>query len=92
MHHVVIRLRGVRMVVVLVERWQLAPQHSDSLISQLQCRFALPAMLVSRDDATWSGSRARAQFDYMPYFYDLLAIDDLDWLELPAAVEPELPF
>lgn len=88
----IVRLREVRMAVVLVEPGQLhAPAHQ--LLAELQVRFKLPVMLVARDDSAWNGARARAEFDPVPYLYALLAIrDDVDWSEIPPAVEPELPF
>lgn len=77
------------MAVVLVERGQL---HDDQLIVRLQMRLALPVMLATRDDATWKGAKARAQFDAEPYLAALLALDDIDWSELGEPAEPELPF
>lgn len=89
MYYSVLRLRDVRMAVVLVERGQL---HDDALINQLQAHLALPVMLVTRDDTSMKGAQARAQFDAEPYLFALLALHDVEWAELPAAVEPELPF
>lgn len=92
MQHTVVRLRGVRMVVVLVERWQMNAPHSDNLIFELQQRFSIPAMLVTRDDSTWTAVRAHAQFDALSYVGELLAVEDIEWSNLPEMVEPEPPF
>lgn len=89
MHYSVLRLRDVRMAVVLVEIGQL---HDDELIISLQAQLALPVMLVARHDGSWKGVKARAQFDALPYLSVLLAQDDIEWSELPAPVEPDLPF
>lgn len=89
MQYSVLRLRDVRLAVVLVDGGQL---HDDALITQLQAQLALPVMLVARDDATLKGARARAQFDAEPYVFALLALDDVEWAELPAVEEQELPF
>lgn len=89
MHYTVVRLRGVRMAVVLVENLQL---NDESLIVRLQMQFSLPVMLAARDEASWKGVRARAQFDAMPYLAELLALDDVEWIELGTLTEPEIPF
>lgn len=89
MHYSVLRLCEVRMAVVLVEKWQL---HDDRLLGQLQTQMALPVMLVARDDGGWQGVKARAQFYTVPYLGALLALDELEWAELPLPPEPELPF
>lgn len=89
MHYSVLRLRDVRMAVVLVENGQL---HNDVLIAQLQTHLSLPVMLVAKDDMTLKGMRARAQFDAEPYLFALLALDDLEWSELPQKEEADLPF
>lgn len=73
----------------MVEKGQL---HDDVLIARLQQQMALPVMLVARDDAVWNGVKARAQFDAAPYLFALLALDEVEWLELPEMAEPELPF
>jgi hypothetical protein len=88
MNYAVLRLEGVRMAVVLVDRWKL----QDELIVQLQTRLAMPVMLVSRDDAAWNGVRAKAQFDSAPYLCALLRAGEIEWAELPAEAEAELPF
>ncbi|WP_288379807.1 hypothetical protein [uncultured Massilia sp.] len=87
--HTVLRLRGVRMAVVLVEAGEL---HDDQLIVRLQMQLALPVMLVARDDVILQRAKARAQFDAEPYLFALLALDEIEWSELPAITEPELPF
>jgi hypothetical protein len=89
MHYSVLRLRDVRMAVVLVEGGQM---QDEELISQLQTQLAMPVMLVARDEASLKGARARAQFDAEPYLFAMLALDDIEWTELPRQVEPELPF
>ena len=89
MHYSVLRLRGVRMAAVLVEVGRL---QDDALIAQLQAQFALPVMLVAHHDGNWKGAKARAQFDAMPYLGALLSLEDVEWSELPAPVEPGLPF
>jgi len=88
MQHAVLRLRGLRMAAVLVERSQL---YNHVLLAQLQNRLALPVMLVAQDGASWTGAKAKAQFDAEPYLYELLSNDDIDWSELPAEIEDELP-
>lgn len=93
MHYAVVSLRGVRMAVVLVERGQLVGPRSDVLIAELQAQLATPVMLVSRDGASWKGAKAKAHFDAEPYLFALLSNDDdVEWVELPAPVEAELPF
>lgn len=89
MHYSVLRLRDVRMAVVLVEGGQL---QDDALISQLQIQLAMPVMLVARDEASAKGAKARAQFNAEPYLFALLALDEIEWSELPGQVEQELPF
>lgn len=89
MQHAVLRLRGVRMAAVLVERSQL---HNQVLLARLQNRLELPVMLVVQDGTSWTGAKAKAQFDAEPYLYELLSNDDIDWSELPAEIENELPF
>lgn len=89
MHYSVLRLRGVRMAVVLVERSRL---HDDALIAQLQAQLGLAVMLAARDDAVWKGVKARAQFDATPYLNELLSIENVEWSPLPAVEESELPF
>lgn len=87
-----VRLVGVPHVVVLVEKWQLSSQHADPMIFELQERFTIPAMLVAQDDASWMGVRAYAQMDPATYLNALLAMEDIEWCELPPASEPALPF
>lgn len=79
----VLRLRNQRMVVALVERWQLSSRHAPGLLIQLQGHFSLPAMLVARDDSTWRNARAYAEFDSERQLFDLLAVDDIEWAEMP---------
>lgn len=80
----VLRLRGERMVVAIVERWQLGGRHAPALVEQLQDRFDLPAMLVAQDDASWRTARAYAQFDAEPRLFELLAAaGDIEWCEMP---------
>jgi hypothetical protein len=92
MHYTITKLRGVRMAVFLVERNQLSGVQARLLLSRMQARFALPAMLVARDNGNWKGAQARADFDATEYLHALLAIEDLDWAELEPIAEPELPF
>lgn len=89
MLHAVLRLRGLRMVVVLVP---LGGIKDEALVIRIQSQFALPAMLVARHDGDWKGAKAWAQFDAAPYLAALLALDEVDWAELPDVLEPELPF
>lgn len=77
------------MAVVMVEKCQV---QDDELVMQLQQQLAQPVMLVARDEAAVKGMRAHAQFDPAPYLFALLAAEDVEWIELPAEVEPELPF
>lgn len=84
-----LRLRGVRMAVVMVGAGQL---RDDMLIARLQRQFGLPVMLVTRDEAAVKGMRAYAQFDPAPYLFALLAGENVEWIELPAETEPEIPF
>lgn len=88
MHYSVLNLRGVRIAVVLVEMGQL----SDDLIVTLQAQLVLPVMLVAPHEGDWKGAKARAQFDTVPYLGALLGLDEIEWSELPAPVEPDLPF
>lgn len=88
MQHAVLRLRDVRMAVALVENGQLY----DSLIEHLQVQLGIPVMLVARDEGRLKGVKARAQFDPDPYLFALLAAGEIEWSELPEALEPELPF
>jgi hypothetical protein len=78
----VLRLRGERMVVALVERWQLDGRHAAGLVQHLQLHFKVPAMLVARDDSDWRNARAYAEFDSRMYLFELLAADDVDWNEM----------
>lgn len=79
----VLRLRGERTVVALVERWQLGRQAPD-LIKQLQDRFHVPAMLVAADDSSWRTARAYAEFDTQCHLFELLGMaEDVQWSELP---------
>jgi hypothetical protein len=84
-----LRLRGVRTAVVMVGTGQL---RDDALLARLQRQFALPVMLVTRDDSAIKGMRAYAQFDVAPYLFALLAGENVEWVQLPEEVEPELPF
>jgi hypothetical protein len=78
----VLRLRGERMVVALVERWQLERHHAAGLVSHLQSRFHLPAMLIARDDSDWRNAKAYADFDVTRYLFEILTLDEIDWNEL----------
>jgi len=89
MQYADVRLRGVRTAVVLVGAGSL---HDEALIVRLQRRLALPVMLVTQDETSIQGMRAYAQFDAVPYLFALLASEDVEWLELEAEVEQELPF
>jgi hypothetical protein len=87
------RLRGARIAVVLVERRQLVREHSNKLIAELQLQFQFPVMLVAADEGQWLNAKVVAQFDATHHLYDLLALrDEIEWLEVPAAIEPEIPF
>lgn len=78
----VLRLRGQRMVVALVERQQLGRQAPD-LIKQLQDRFHVPAMLVA-SDSSWRTARAYAEFDTQRHLFELIGIaEHVQWSELP---------
>lgn len=78
----VLRLRGERMVVALVERWQLGSHHAPALVNHLQDHFHLPAMLVARDDSSWRNAKAYADFDAERHLFELLAVDNIDWNEM----------
>jgi hypothetical protein len=81
----VLRLRGERMVVALVDRWQLGGRHAPSLVEQLQSQFQLPAMLVAPDDSTWRTARAYAEFDSERPLFELLSTcADIEWNEMSA--------
>lgn len=81
----VLRLRGERMVVGLVKRWQLSGRHAPGLVEQLQERFCLPAMLIAPDDSTWRTARAYANFDSERPLFELLAMAaDVEWNEVPS--------
>lgn len=92
MHYVELRLRQVRMAVVLVSKGQLAGAFGSELIVRLQAQLKLPVMLVERTDGGYENARARADFDVAPFLYVLMALDEVDWKELPEPEEPELPF
>jgi hypothetical protein len=80
----VVRLRGERTIVVLVERWQLGGRHAPSLVEQIQDQFDLPTMLVARDDASWRTARAYANFDAeRPLFELIAAAEHIEWDEMP---------
>ena len=81
----VLRLRGERTVVALVERWQLGGRHAQDLIEQLQHEFHLPAKLVARDDSHWRTARAYAEFDAERPLFELLAAGSIEWDEFPDA-------
>jgi hypothetical protein len=79
------RLCEERLAVVLVEKRELAEPRATTLIQQLQAELAIPVMLVARDNETWTGARARAEFDPRPHLYALLGMRDIDWAPLPRA-------
>lgn len=86
MLYAVLRLRGVRTVVALVERWQLGGRHAPGLVDELQLRFELPAVLVANDDSSWRTAKAYAAIDSERPLFELLAgAADIEWHELPAA-------
>jgi hypothetical protein len=91
MLHSIQRLRGVRMAIVLVEPRQLGWDVAGPLLSELQAKFQLPAMLVARDNTAWNNARSVAEFDSVPYLLEFLALGDVEWTEAKFA-EPELPF
>jgi hypothetical protein len=78
----VLRLRGERVVVALVDRWQINPAHGAGLIAHLGEQFHLPAMLVARDDNDWRNARAYADFDPTRHLYELLSVEEVDWNEM----------
>lgn len=81
------------MAVVLVGLRQIAWDQADLLLKDLQFRFQLPVMLVARDQTVWNNAKAVAQFDAMPYLFELLPeIDELEWAEVPPPIEKEVPF
>ena len=83
MQYAVLRVRGVRTVVGLVERWQLGGRHAPDLVEKLQRQFALPAILVACDDSTWRTARAYAANDSERPLFELLAdAADIEWQEL----------
>ena len=83
MQYAVLRVRGVRTVVGLVERWQLGGRHAPDLVDKLQRQFALPAVLVACDDSTWRTARAYAANDSERPLFELLAdAADIEWREL----------
>ena len=85
MQYAVLRVRGVRTVVVLVERWQLGGRHAPGLAHQLEQQFELPAVLVANDDSSWRTARAYAAQDSERTLFELLAgADDIEWQEIPA--------
>jgi hypothetical protein len=87
------RLRGARIAVVLVEKRQLTSEQSEQLIADLQFQFQYPVMLVAADQGQWINAKAIAQFDATPHLFDLIAQrDEIEWLEIPEAVELDPPF
>lgn len=79
------------MAVMLVDRRQLVWEQAGPLIAELQPKFQLPVMLVARDNTAWNNARSTAEFDSVPYLLELLALGDIEWIEL-SFCEPELPF
>ncbi|WEF34892.1 hypothetical protein [Pseudoduganella chitinolytica] len=92
MHYVVLRLRDVRMAIVLVEKSQMDGAAGGELLTKLQFQLKLPVMLVSHTDGRWENARARADFNVAPFLFALMALDEVDWKELPKPEEPDLPF
>jgi len=84
MQYAVLRVRGVRTVVVLVERWQLGGRYAPGLVHQLEQQFELPAVLVANDDSSWRTARAYAAHDSERPLFELLAgAEDIEWQEMP---------
>lgn len=83
MQYAVLRVRGERTVVALVERWQLSARYAPGLVEHLQGEFSLPAVLVARDDSSWRTARAYSPGDSQRALFELLATAaDIDWNEL----------
>lgn len=78
------RLCEQRTAVVLVEKRQLSQPAASNLLRRLQNALSLPVMLVARDDDTWTGARAAADFNPHPHLYALMDVRDIDWSPLPS--------
>jgi hypothetical protein len=79
----IVRVRETRVAAVLVERKHLSGSSASPLIQLLENELSLPVMLVAQDEAALAGARAYAEFDPMPYLYELLGTSDIDWMTLP---------
>lgn len=79
----IVRIKEARVAAVLVQKKDLGGSEADSLIQRLENQLCLPVMLVSPDSMALAGARAYAEFDPMPYLYELLAMGDVDWAPLP---------
>jgi len=83
MQYAVLRVRGERTVVALVERWQLSSRYAPGLVENLQDQFSLPAVLVACDDSSWRTARAYSDTDPERVLFELLSTAaDIDWHEL----------
>lgn len=89
MHYAVLRLCDTRLVVALVERWQLGSRHGSVLVEQLERQFDLPVLLVAADDSDWRNAKAYAEFESERHLYALIALEHVEWNELPANQEVE---
>lgn len=79
----VVRVRDERIAAVLVSRKDLVDPRASFLIDDLEVSLSLPVMLVSRDETTWTGARARARFSTEAPLYSLLSNSEVDWREVP---------
>lgn len=79
----IVRIKETRVAAVLVERKDLSGPGADSLLRRLECQLSHPVMLVCPDATALAGARAYAEFDPMPYLYELLRARDVDWALLP---------
>jgi hypothetical protein len=79
----IVRIKEARVAAVLVGRKDLSGPGADLLIRNLESQLPHPVMLVCPDDTALAGAKAYADFDPMPYLYELLATRDVDWMTLP---------
>lgn len=94
MKYALVELLGVAMSVVAMTPAQIKNAAAVGTIRDLQRRLHMPVMLVSRPGDGWEQAQSIAEFDSLPYLAALTAlpVDELEWNELRAKPEEELPF
>lgn len=79
----IVRVKDSRVAAILVEKKELTGSKAMCSLRTMERLLSLPVMLVARDEAAVAGARAFAEFDPMPYLYELLCTGDVDWMTLP---------